>query len=124
MPSNDSDPTPLFDDDSDPTHALRIGTRRVWLAYDGYTEPDTLMVYVELGTRDALAVAPTLNLLLSLCLEVEGAARGNVVRHPHTREMIYRFRYTLDDDPEAAGLIDAIAALTIELDDGHDPSSY
>jgi hypothetical protein len=116
MPPDEAVPTPPFDDNSAPSHALHIGTRRIWLAYDSYTEPDTLMVYVELGERDTLDMALTLNLLLGLCLDVEGAARGNVVRHPQSSQMIYRFRYTLDEDPDAVGLLDAIAALTAELD--------
>lgn len=40
-------PTP-FDDDALPAHALRIGTRNVWLAYDSYADPDMLTAYVEL----------------------------------------------------------------------------
>ncbi|WP_316869337.1 type III secretion system chaperone family protein [Ralstonia wenshanensis] len=121
MPPDDDASLPLPDDDTTPAHALRIGNRRIWLAYDSYTEPDTLIVYIELGTRDTLDVALTLNLLLSLCLEVEGAARGMVVRHPQSGQIIFRFRYALDDDPEATGLLDAIAALTAELDNGHEP---
>ncbi len=124
MPPDQSSPSPLPDDDTATARALHIGTRRVWLAYDGYTEPDALVVYLELGTRDMLDVALTLNLLLSLCLEVEGAARGTVVRHPQSGQIIYRFRYTLDDDPEATGLLDAIATLTAELDEGVDRSTY
>ncbi len=114
----------LPDDDTAHARALHIGSRRIWLAYDGYAEPDALVVYLELGTRELLDVALTLNLLLSLCLEVEGAARGTVVRHPQSGQIIYRFRYTLDDDPEAAGLLDAIATLTAELDEGVDRSMY
>ena len=124
MPPHESAPAPLPDDDTAPARALHIGHRRIWLAYDGYTEPDALVVYLELGKRDTLDVALTLNLLLSLCLEVEGAARGTVVRHPQSGQVIYRFRYTLDDDPEATGLLDAIATLTAELDEGVEPGAY
>jgi hypothetical protein len=117
-------PQPPFDDDALPAHALRIGTRNIWLAYDSYAEPDMLTAYVELGPRETLDVALTLNLLLGLCLEVDGAARGSVVQHPQTGQMIYRFRYALDDDPEATDLLDAIAALTAELDGGGAPTRY
>lgn len=120
MPS----PHASFDDDALPAHALRIGTRHIWLAYDSYAEPDMLTAYVELGPRDTLDVALTLNLLLGLCLEVDGAARGSVVRHPQTGQLIYRFRYSLDDDPQAADLLDAIAALTAELDGSAAASPY
>ncbi|WP_413705848.1 hypothetical protein [Ralstonia sp. Ralssp110] len=123
MPPEDL-PHPSFDVDALPAHALRIGTRNIWLAYDSYAEPDMLTAYVELGPRETLDLALTLNLLLGLCLEVDGAARGSVVRHPQTGQMIYRFRYALDDDPEATDLLDAIAALTAELDGGGAPTRY
>ncbi len=111
-------PSPLDDDEPLDGQALRIGSYRIWFAYDSYTEPDALVVYLELGLPGMLDIARALNLLLGLCLDVDGAARGEVVRHPQSGQLIYRFDYALDGDHDVADLIEAISLLTVELEDG------
>ncbi|AQW31682.1 hypothetical protein ACKZDW_05135 (plasmid) [Ralstonia syzygii subsp. celebesensis] len=110
--------TPLDDDEPLDGQALRIGSYRIWFAYDSYTEPDALAVYLELGMPGMVDMVRALNLLLGLCLEVEGTTRGQVVRHPQSGQLIYRFHYTLDGDHDVADLIEAISVLTVELEDG------
>ncbi len=77
MPSAETGhPTPLEDDEPLDEQALRIGSYRIWFAYDSYNEPDALAVYLELGIPGMVDVVRALNLLLGLCLEVDGAARA------------------------------------------------
>lgn len=119
MPSAETGhPTPLEDDEPLDGQSLRIGSYRIWFAYDSYNEPDALAVYLELGIPGMVDVVRALNLLLGLCLEVDGAARGQVVRHPQSGQLIYRFHYAMDEEHDVGDLIEAISLLTVELDDG------
>lgn len=110
-------PNPLDDDEPFEGPAVRIGGYRVWFTYDSYMQPDTLVIYLELGQPGTLDVVRALNLLLGLCLDVDGAARGEVVRHPQSGQLIYRFHYTPDEDHDIADLIDAISVLAVDQED-------
>lgn len=67
-----------------------------------------------LGIPGMVDVVRALNLLLGLCLEVDGAARGQVVRHPQSGQLIYRFHYAMDEEHDVGDLIEAISLLTVE----------
>ena len=92
-------------------HPLLIGAYQLWFTCDADTDPESVTVCIDLGKPLEINLDEALHVILGLCLGLPASSRGVVARQGHTGTLVYRFPYTLHDDPTGALLVDAMSGL-------------
>ena len=94
-------------------HPILIGAYQLWFTCDADANADheSVTVCIDLGKPLEINVDEALHVILGLCLGLPASSRGVVAQQAHTGTLVYRFPYTLHDDPTGALLIDAMSGL-------------
>ncbi|MGN6263628.1 MAG: hypothetical protein ACTHNO_23120 [Ralstonia sp.] len=96
-------------------HPILIGAYQLWFTcdagVDADADPGAVTVCIDLGKPLEINIDEALHVILGLCLGLPASSRGVVAQQAHTGTLVYRFPYTLHDDPTGALLVDAMSGL-------------
>ncbi|CAJ0772257.1 hypothetical protein UB44_20300 [Burkholderiaceae bacterium 26] len=96
-------------------HPILIGAYQLWFTcdagVDADADPGSVTVCIDLGKPLEINIDEALHVILGLCLGLPASSRGVVAQQARTGTLVYRFPYTLHDDPTGALLVDAMSGL-------------